>query len=60
MFSGVIRAILGVVVDIHPGHIVADPVLVALCWSVGPVEGNSGFERVDDLDIGGWLWFCSG
>ena len=59
VFSGVIRAILGVVVNVDPGQVVADPVLVALHWSVDPVEGNTGIERYDGVDRG-WSWFCSG
>ena len=59
MSSSDIIAILSVVVDIHPGHIVADPVLVALHWSVDPVESNAG-TTVNAHNGGGWLWFCSG
>ena len=59
--SSDIRTILSVVVDIHPGHIVADPVLVALHWSVGPVESNAGRDTtVNAHNGGGWAWFCSG
>ena len=58
--SSDIRAILSVVVDIHPGHIVADPVLVALHWSVGPVECNAGRDTTVNVhNGGGWAWFCS-
>ena len=61
MFSSDIRAILSVVVDIHPGHIVADPVLVALHWSVGPVESNAGRDTTVNVhNGGGWSWFCRG
>ena len=61
MSSSDIRAILSVVVDIHPGHIVGDPVLVALHWSVGPVESNAGRDTtVNAQNGGGWSWFCSG
>ena len=55
-----IRAILSVVVNIHPGHIIADPVLVALHWSVGPVESNAGTTTVNVHKGGGWSWFCMG
>ena len=58
MFSGVIETTLSVVVDIHPGYVVGDPVLVALHWNVGPIEGNAGIERYDGMDRG-WLWICS-
>ena len=59
MFSSDIKAIVSVVVDIHPGHIVAFPVLVALHWSVGPVESNAGiWTSIEYLDTRGWLWFC--
>ena len=58
--SSDIRALLSVVVDIHPGHVVSDPVLVALHWSVGPGEGNAGIEGGDVVYIRGWLWFCNG
>ena len=60
VFSSDIRAILSAVVDIHPGHIVADPVLVAVHWSVDPVEGNAGIAGGDGVYIREWLWFCSG
>ena len=61
VFSGDIRATLSVVVDIHPGYIVADPVLVALHWSVGPVESNAGGDTTVNAPNGGkWAWFCSG
>ena len=61
VFSSDIRGILNVVVDIHPGHIVADPVLVALHWSVGPVESNAGRDTTVNVhNGGGWSWFCSG
>ena len=60
VFSGVIRAILGVVVDVDPGQVVADPVLVTLHWSVDPVEGNTGIAGGDVVYIRGWFWFCSG
>ena len=54
MFSSDIRAILSVVVNVHPGHIVPDPVLVALHWNVGPVDGNAGSAGGDDVDTRGW------
>ena len=54
-----IRTTLSVVVDIHPGHIVAGPVLVALHWSVGPVESDAGRDTTNAHN-GGCLWFCSG
>ena len=42
VFSSDIRTTLSVVVHVHPGHTVADPVHVALYWSVGPAESNVG------------------
>ena len=59
--SSDIRTIFSVFVNIHPGHIVADFVLVALHWSVGPVESNAGRDTtVNAHNGGGWVWFCSG
>ena len=51
---------LSVVVNVNPGHVVAGPALIALHWSVGPVEVNAGITSGDVVDTRGWLWFCSG
>ena len=56
---GSIRTILSVVVCIHPVHVVADPVLVALHWSVGPGEGNAGINTAVNVFNSGLLQPCS-